>query len=308
MAIAVFSVVLALAIFFCSLALLKQTLIALEPKIGPMLRRAAGHPLKGAALGYLVTTLIQSSSATNSLAVTMVGTGVLRIRHAFAIILGANIGTTMTAQLVAFGLDEMGLPLFLIGLGGQLFPHPAVRRAGRVLMGVGGLFYGLWALGHSLAALGGMVGLGYAVRGAENSDWLAVAAGAALTAVVQSSSAVTSLLVGLADAGGLPVRTAIGGVLGSNVGTVATTLLAGLPSGPVARRAALLDLAFNVAGVVVATPLLSVLPVWMASLTVFPGRQVAHAHTLFNVITVLCVLPWVGPISRWMGDRETSDS
>lgn len=301
---ALLGVVLALAIFFSSLGLLKQTLIALEPRIGPLLRRAAGHPVKGAALGFLATTLIQSSSATNSLAVTMVGTGVLQIRHAFAIILGANVGTTMTAQLVAFGLQDFGLPLFVTGLVAQVLPHGMTQLLGRTLMGIGGLFYGLWALGHSLAGLGGLLGLGIFVGGARVGDLASVAAGAALTAVVQSSSAVTSLLVGLADAGSLPVRAAIGGVLGSNIGTVTTTLLAGIPSGPIARKTALLDLLFNTVGVAFVAPLLGAFPAWMAVITELPGRQVANAHTLFNLVTVALALPWVGPVSRLLGDVE----
>lgn len=303
-------VLLALVIFFCSLACLRQALMAYEPKVGPLLRRAAGHPAKGALLGFFVTTLIQSSSATNTLAVTLAGTGVLRIRHALAIMLGANVGTTMTAQLVALSLDEMGLPLFVAGVAAAFFPNRTVRAVGRILAGVGGLFYGLWALGNALSGLGEAVGTeigfaGGAADGTAGNDLLSIAAGAVLTAIVQSSSAVTGLLVGLAEAGSLSVRTAIAGVLGSNVGTVTTTLMAGLPGGPVARKAALLDLWFNVAGVVVVVPFLSRIPAWMAALTGDPGRQVAHAHTLFNLVTVACVLPWVGTISRLMGDDRS---
>ena len=112
------------------------------------------------------------------------------------------------------------------------------------------------------------------------------------------------LVGGLADAGSLPVRAAIGGVLGSNIGTVTTTLLAGIPSGPIARKTALLDLLFNTVGVAFVAPLLGAFPAWMAVITEFPGRQVANAHTLFNLVTVALALPWVGPISR-IGPRRS---
>ena len=303
---ALLGVILALAIFFCSLWLLKGALAGLEPSVGPLLA-PAGNPVKGALLGFLATALIQSSGTTDSIAVTMVATGALRVRHALAIILGANVGTTMTAQLVAFGLHELGLPLLAVGLVVQLVPHRAARSAGCALMGVGGLFYGLWALGRSLAHLSEALGLSLFVVSGQMSDLAAVTSSAALTAIVQSSSAVTRLLVGLADSGSIPVRAAIGGVLGSNVGTVTTTLLASLAGGVFSRRTALLDLCFNLAGVVIVFPLLRYAPSCMAALTALPGRQVAHAHTLFNLVTVALALPWVGVVGRLLDGRSPPD-
>lgn len=304
---AVLGVIVSLAIFFCSLFLLKESLASLKPWVGPALRRATGHPLHGAALGFLVTALIQSSSATNSVAVSLVATGMLRLRHALAIVLGANVGTTMTGQLVAFGLHELGLPLLFAGICLQVVNRRRIRAAGTTLMGLGGLFYGLWALGGSLAQLGDRSGLSALFAAAQTSDGASVAAGAVLTALVQSSSAVTSLLVGLADAGTLSVRAAIAGALGSNIGTVTTTILASLSGGALARRTAWLDLAFNTLGVLVVAPFLSYIPAWMGLIAERPGRQVAHAHTLFNIVTVALALPFVRAVSRLAGDRDHPD-
>jgi Na+/phosphate symporter len=301
-----FAVLVALAIFFCSLFLLKESLEALQPRVGPWLRRATGHPLQGALLGFLVTALIQSSSATNSMVVGLVAAGVLRLKHAFAVILGANVGTTITGQIVALGLGDLGLPLLVAGFFLQWVPRPGIHAGGKALMGVGGLFYGLWALGGSLAQLGAASGLGAFLAAAQASDGASLAAGALLTAVVQSSSAVTSLLVGLADAGVLPVRAAIAATLGSNIGTVTTTILASLSGGPLARRAAWLDLGFNLLGALIALVFMPYLAPWLAGLAVAPGRQVAHAHTLFNVITVAVALPFVDRIARLAGDQERS--
>ena len=293
---------LALTIFFSSFLLLKQTLISLEPWARPALTRALGAPLKGAVAGFLVTVVIQSSSATNSIAVGLVAANVLRLEDALAVILGANVGTTFTGQIVAFGLDEMALPLMAAGLLLQVFRIPSARRAGAVAMGVGGLFYGLWALGSSLAALSDHLELERWLDSVLASDLKAVAAGLLATAVVQSSSAVTGLIIGLADAGSIGARAAIAAALGSNVGTVATTLLASLSGGPLARRVALFDLAFNALGVLLFLPFLSHLPGWMALAADTPGRQVANAHTFFNATTVALMLPFVRTVGRWLRD------
>lgn len=300
-------IALALAIFFSGFVLLRRTLVALEPRVRPALSLAVGSPLRGALTGFAVTLVIQSSSATNSVAVGLVSAGLLRLEEALALILGANVGTTFTGQLVAFGLADAGLPLIGAGLLLQVLRAPAARHAGAAAMAVGGIFYGLWALGASLSALGEGATLAKWFDAVLASDLAALGAGAALTAVVQSSSAVTGLLIALADAGSLPVRAAVAAALGSNVGTVTTTLLASLPGGPLARKAALCDLAFNALGVVMGYASLPHAPDWLAMIASTPGRRVAHAHTLFNVVTVLLALPFVRPVARWL-ERRARDA
>lgn len=290
---------LALAIFFSSLQLLKRALVVLHPWARPFLSRAVGSPLRGAAAGLLVTAAIQSSSATNSVAVGLVAAGALRLEEALAVILGANVGTTLTGQLVAYGSSDLGAPLIALGLLLRALRRPAARAAGEAAAAVGGLFFALGALGQALSLLGDGAASRWLAAALE-SDLKAAAAGLGLTAVLQSSSAVTGLLIGLAEAGAVPPRAAIAACLGSNVGTVTTTLLAGLPGGPLARRAALYDLAFNALGAALLLPFVSHLAAGTAAIAASAGRQVAHAHTLFNAATVLLALPFVRPVGRWL--------
>jgi len=302
---------LALAGFFGGLALLKSALARLEPFVGPVLRTAVNSPVRGFLAGLVVTALIQSSSATNVMAVALVAAGALGLEQAVGIVLGANVGTTATGQLLAFGTEGAGLVLLAAGLAAQL---PGIRRLpagpamrvgawGEAVGGLGAVFLSLWCLGRALAPVadGGLLA-GYAEAVAVNPG-AALLFGVALTSVVQSSSAVTGLLIGWADQGGLTLASGIAALLGANIGTVTTTILAALPSGTDARRTAAADALFNIAGAVAVWPFLGRVEGLVAALSADPGRQIAHAHTLFNLATAGLLLPFVHPfckLIRWL--------
>lgn len=301
MTLPIVGVVWALLIFFCALWTLRATLAHWEPVVGPWLRRAVGRPWKGVLWGFLVTAIVQSSSAVNSVTVALVGAGVLGLPHAFAIVLGANVGTTMTGQLIALSAYSLALPMFCAGLLLQLAASERVRLGGHLLASLGGLFYGLWALGEALLRVGEGNVLSQLIAAADYSPAVALVTGVFLTALVQSSSAVTGLLIGLAGSGVIAAKTGIAAALGSNVGTVATTILASIPAGAAARRVAWMDLVFNLTGALLFFPLLTLADEgWLFALATHPGRQVANAHTFFNLITVLAALPWIGPLGRWI--------
>jgi len=290
----------ALAIFFSGIFQLKLALRFFEPAIAPLLQTAFRHPLVGVGVGFISTAIVQSSSATNAVAVGFVSAGVLRFPHAFAILLGSNIGTTLTSQLVAFGTFQAGLLLLTLGLLLQLMPTEVGRKTGAVGGGVGGMFLGLWALGEVLSHLAGTRFGGSIVGIIQAGDASAFLFGAGLTGIVQSSSAVSSLMVVMAGEGSITVRAAIACVLGSNVGTVVTTLLASIGGGVSARRTAMADLLFNGLGVALFWPVLGTFATAVASLSDAPARQVAHAHTLFNMLCVALVLPIITPFCRFV--------
>lgn len=280
-----------LSIFFVSLFSLKDSVSRFN--IGPWLRRATGSPWRAALIGFAVTAVTQSSSATNAVTVGLVAAGVIQLRHAFAIVLGANVGTTVTGQLIALNAYALSLPSLAAGLLLQASKSESIRRLGSTVASVGGLFYGLWAMGNALLTISDQDFLHVAFAMSARSDPLSLFSGFVLTALVQSSSAVTGLLIGLADAGILSVRSAVAATLGSNVGTVTTTILASVTGGTAARSVAMMDFFFNLLGAVIALPLLNFALTWIPVLSTQPGRQVAHAHTLFNVVTVLLILPFV---------------
>lgn len=285
-------IALAVATFFCGLFLLRDALRSFERDLRPLLQRELTSPLRGVVAGALAAAVLQSSSATNAVAVALAGGGLLSLKQAVSLVLGANVGTTLTGQLAAFHSDTLGLLAFALGSFVAFVGAGRTRRAGWALAGLGGLLFGLDLMEAALRSGGG--GVAAVMRGLEGlSDAEALLAGAFATAVIQSSSAATATLIALAEAGAVGVRTAVAAALGCNVGTVVTTLVAGFSSGVAARRVAVADLLFNVAGAVLFLPLLPLLVRVVGALSGSPGRQIAHAHTLFNLITVAMVLPFI---------------
>lgn len=295
----VLGIVVALGIFFLAIVLLKSSLARFEPVIGPLLRRGLHRPWAGVLAGVAATAVVQSSSATNAVAVGFVAAGLIGFPHAFAIALGANIGTTLTPQLAAFGSLEMGFLVLMIGLLAQLPKSEPIRIVGAALGGVGGMFIGLWAISGVMSqVLGSNLSPETMLIDVSVSDGVAMVYGMLVTGIVQSSSAVVSLLVGLAEADVLPVQTAIAAMIGANVGTVTTTILVALWGGAEARRTALADLLFNGIGLLVVWPFLALFASGMETLSDAPGRQVAHAHTIFNLMSVAVILPFIRPFCR----------
>lgn len=287
-------IVLGLATFLCGIFLLRGALRTFEPALRPILARELTSPLRGVVAGALAAALLQSSSATNAVAVAMAGGGLLSLRQGVSLVLGANIGTTVTAQLAAFNSERFGLLALLLGMAAALVGRGRVRWGGWALFGLGGLLFGLDLMEEALRA-GGESGLVVLRRLGDAGDGAALAVGALVTAIVQSSSAVTATLIALAEAEAVAVRPAIAAALGSNVGTVVTTLIAGFASGLAARRVAVADLLFNAAGAALFLPLLPALLSVVGALSNAAGRQIANAHTLFNLATVALLLPFIDP-------------
>ncbi len=289
---------LAFAIFILGILSLKSSLSAFSERLAPLLCRAFGHPLLGVMIGFIVTALVQSSSATNAMTVGFVAAGLLNLPQAFAVVLGSNLGTTLTAHAVAYSELNAGLALLTLSLMLQLVRAEDVKRVGAALGSVGAMFVGLWAIGQAVGDLAATpVGSRMFALFAEDQLGTLLYA-AAITAIAQSSSAVSALMVELANTGVIGVDTAIVGVLGSNVGTVVTTMIAGAFAGALARRVALADLLFNVGSVALLWPFLGLFIAWVAQLSDHPGQQVAAAHTLFNLLGVGVMLPFIRSFSR----------
>lgn len=276
-----------------------------------VLARWTGTPVKGLCVGVAVTAVIQSSSATNVMVVSLVHAGLLRLEQAISVMLGANIGTTLTSQLLAVDISLLAQLFVFAGALLYLWPEAwagafgsflrsAFRKEalGQAFFGIGSLFIGMDLMHVALAPLGDHPDIPRMMALLALRPYVAAAAGALFTAVVQSSSMMTGIAMVMAGTGMITLHGALGLVLGANIGTVITTLLAGIGTTVTARRAAVADLVFNVAGVVLFLPVLPAFAEFVSSTSTRVEQQVANAHGLFNVVTAVAALPFVTQLAR----------
>ncbi|HHV62305.1 MAG TPA: Na/Pi cotransporter family protein [Firmicutes bacterium] len=314
---------LGLACFLAGMSLLRHGLIhATSRRVKRLLARFASPPFAGAITGTFVTALIQSSSAVTVLVVGLVDAGILDLYQAFGIIIGANVGTTITAQLIAFDVAQLALPCVVLGATFilaacilRVLPLPGLDRAcraspelaGEIILGLGLLFGGMNIMTEAVGVVRDDPRLtGYLVAFGQSAFWGTVA-GVIFTGIIQSSSATTAIVLAFARQGLLPLEGSMGLILGSNIGTCVTALLASLGTGATARKAALAHLMFNVFGVAIIFPFISQFGILVSLTSGDLPRQVANAHALFNLISAAIVLPWarrfVDIISLISGER-----
>jgi phosphate:Na+ symporter len=261
----------------------------LEKAVGPRLRsifeKLNSSPFRGLFIGTLVTAIVQSSSAVTVLTVTFVNAGLLTLEGALGIIFGANIGTTITAQLVAFKLTSVA-PYFLFTGFLTLFfgRRKYVRNVGEAILGFGMIFMGLSLMESSLQALRSWTPFHNAMITMGKYPILGILTGAGITGIIQSSSVTTSIVVALAAKGAIDLSSAVPIILGANIGTCVTALIASIGTNISAKRTALAHLFFNVIGVVLIFPFLNLFEKVVSITSSDVARQVANAHTLFNVI------------------------
>jgi len=267
-----------------------------------ILEKVTSNRLMGVAIGTIVTMVIQSSSATTVMVVGFVNAGLMNLAQAAGIIMGANIGTTITAQLVAFKLDQIA-PLFVfIGTVLVMFARAKKRREiGSIVLGFGILFTGMGIMSSAMKPLADSP-IFTDILIAIGDNWLiGIIAGAGITAVVQSSSATTGILIALASTGTIDIGIALPVVFGCNIGTCVTAMIASVGTNKTAHKAALLHLIFNIVGTVLFIPFLGILGKFVQQLSPNDvSRQIANAHTVFNVINTLILLPFTSYIIKFI--------
>ena len=275
-----------------------------------LLARLTATPLLGVLTGLAVTAVLQSSSAATVMVIGFVSAGLLELPRAVAVIYGINIGTTITAQLIAFDVQTLVYPVLFLGfLLDFAARRPRWQAVGEAVFSFGLLFEGIGILGRALQPLAGQeVFLGWMTR-VKASPLLGILLGLGMTMVVQSSSATIALLQNVARQAGpdgihsvLGLAGAVPVLLGDNIGTTVTALLACIGQGRDAARAALAHSCFNLTGSLLAAVLLPGF-VRLVELVSPKGpelevisRQIANAHTAFNVC---CALLWL-PFLPWM--------
>ncbi|MBQ6631168.1 MAG: Na/Pi cotransporter family protein [Romboutsia sp.] len=275
--------------------------------MGDGLQKSAGSKLKriielltsnvimGVLVGMVVTMIIQSSSATTVMVVGFVNAGIMSLPQAIGVIMGANIGTTITAQLVSLDVDFLAPVALGIGIVIYMFTKkPKYKHIAEILIGFGILFTGMDFMKDAVKPLAEYQGFTDMLLSFGHHPLLGVLMGFAITAIVQSSSASMGMLIALASQGLIPVTAALPILYGENIGTCVTSLISSIGATRNARRAAIMHLTFNVLGSAIFMLILSK-PIVAIVTAIDPSdaaRQIANAHTLFNVINVIILLPF----------------
>ena len=275
-----------------------------------ILERLTANRVLGVLVGAGITAVIQSSSATTVMVVGFVNSGMMTLRQAVWIIMGANIGTTITGQLVALDVGVIA-PLFaFVGVAMIVFlKKPQIHHYGSILAGLGVLFIGMDMMGTSMEPLREWPAFVNVVSTFSN-PLVGILVGAGFTAIIQSSSASVGILQALARSGVVGLDTSVYVLFGQNIGTCITAVLAAIGTSRNAKRTTVVHLSFNIIGTVLFTILCQVTPLvpFMQSLTDNPAAQIANMHTLFNVVTTLLLLPCGGLLvklaMRILPDRE----
>ncbi|MDY4251995.1 MULTISPECIES: Na/Pi cotransporter family protein [unclassified Clostridium] len=263
-----------------------------------ILEKVTKNPIVAVFVGAIVTAVIQSSSATTVMVVGFVNAGLMNLAQAAGIIMGANIGTTITAQLVAFKLDDIA-PLFVfVGAAIIMFAKKKQKRdIGNIILGFGILFVGMGQMSGAMKPLTELPLFKEIISTVGGQWYLGIIAGAIITAVLQSSSATTGILVALATAGAIDIRAALPIVFGCNIGTCITAMLASVGTSKTAHKAAILHLIFNLGGTILFIPVLISGILGEAVTIISPNdvsRQIANAHTVFNLVNTAVMLPLTG--------------
>ncbi len=284
---------------------------ALQELAGDNLRRLISSltrtPIEGVAVGALVTVIIQSSSATTVIVVSFVHVGLMSLAQGFSVIMGANMGTTITAQLIAFNIQKYAIVAAVVGaflsVAGRTRRH---KQLGSGLVGFALLFVGMAMMQDAMSFLRGRTDLFLLVN---DHPLAGLLVGAAVTMLVQASSATVGLTMVMASQGLLSLPSAVAIIMGDNIGTTITAVLASLGGNRSAKQAAAAHVMFNVFGAVIMMFFLGPFSDLVRLTSPDVARQIANAHSLFNVLNTLIFLPFIKPytklIKRLIPDRDT---
>ncbi len=275
-----------------------------------ILEKLTSNRFLGVAVGAGITAVIQSSSAATVMVVGFVNSGIMTLKQAVWIIMGANIGTTITAQLITLDVGMAAPLLAFIGVAMIVFlKSPKLHYWGKIMAGFGILFIGMDMMGAAMAPLEESEAF-VSMMTSFSNPLFGLLAGALFTALVQSSSAAVGILQALAGSGLIPFSSAVYVLFGSNIGTCITAVLASIGTNRAAKRTTIIHLMFNVIGATVFTLLCMLLPIadWVGSIT--PGNsvaQIANMHTIFNVVTTGMLLPFGGYMAK-LAEKALPDS
>ena len=285
-----------LALFLYGMQMMSTGLeAAAGNKMKSILEKLTSNRIKGVLVGAGITAVIQSSSATTVMLVGFVNSGLMTLRQAVWVIMGANIGTTITGQLIALDMGAIA-PLFaIVGVAAIMFvKNDRVHHISSIFAGLGILFMGMNMMGVAMEPLQDSPQF-IDLMTKFNNPLLGILVGAVFTAIIQSSSASVGILQALAMTGKIPLSGAVYILFGQNIGTCITAVLASIGMKVNAKRTTVIHLMFNIIGTVIFTVVCMVTPYVEFVEALTPGNpvaQIANAHTIFNIVTTCILLPF----------------
>ena len=291
-----------LALFLYGMQMMSTNLEAVAGnRMKQILERLTANRFLGVLVGAGITAIIQSSSATTVMVVGFVNSGLMTLNQAIWIIMGANIGTTITGQLIALDIGALAPLIAFVGVVPIVFfKNKKAQHIGGIIAGIGVLFIGMGMMSDSMMPLRDSEGFVRFMTQFSNPI-LGILAGAAFTAVIQSSSASVGILQALAKSGVVTLDSAVYVLFGQNIGTCITAVLASIGTTRNAKRTTIIHLSFNIIGTIVFVGVCQFLPFvkWMTELA--PGdpvAQIANVHTIFNITTTVLLLPFGTQLAR----------
>lgn len=284
-----------LALFLYGMQMMSNGLeLAARNQMRDIMKKITSNRIIGVLTGALITAVIQSSSATTVMVVGFVNSGIMTLEQATWIIMGANIGTTITGQLIALDVGAIA-PLFaFIGVAAVVFQkNENLKHFGEILAGLGVLFIGMTMMSSSMEPLANQPAFINILAKVQNPI-VGILMGMIFTAIIQSSSASVGILQALAASGVIGLNSAAFILFGQNIGTCITALLASIGTTTNAKRTTLIHIMFNVFGTIIFTILCLITPIISIIQSITPTAvpsQIANLHTLFNIVTTLLLLP-----------------
>ena len=263
------------------------------------------NPFLGVLVGIVVTALIQSSTGVTVITVGLVSASLLTLRQAIGIIMGANIGTTVTSFIIGFKLGEYALPLIFLGTMFLFFTkNRTVNNIGRILFGVGGIFYALNLISAGMSPLKDLPQFKEYMVTLGQNPILGVVAGAVITVLIQASSATIGILQGLYAGGFLDLKGSLPVLFGDNIGTTLTVIIAAAGANVSAKRVAATHVTFNVLGTILCLillgPFTSMIEYFQALLHLSPEMTIAFSHGAFNVSNTIVQFPFIGALAYFV--------
>lgn len=285
-----------LALFLYGMQMMSSGLeMAAGNKMKQILEKLTSNRFKGVLAGAAITAVIQSSSATTVMVVGFVNSGLMTLKQAVWVIMGANIGTTITGQLIALDIGMIAPLIAFLGVAAILFvKNEKVKHISEIFAGLGVLFIGMDMMGSAMVPLQNSETFIHFMTTFRN-PLVGILIGAVFTAVIQSSSASVGILQALAGTGMIPLSSAVYILFGQNIGTCITAVLAAIGTKTNAKRTTVIHLMFNVIGTLIFTVICLITPFTILMEHLTPGNpvsQIANVHTVFNIVTTLLLLPF----------------
>ncbi|MDO4814373.1 MAG: Na/Pi cotransporter family protein [Gemella sp.] len=267
-------------------------------KMRNLLDKYTSTPLKAVLVGTFVTCLIQSSSGTTVIVVSLVAAGLLKLKQAIGVVMGANIGTTITSFIIGIPVSDYALPAIFVGACLLFFvKKKSVNNFGRILFSLGGIFYSLKLMSGAMKPLQKMDWFMDSMQGLDGSPLMGILVGTGLTVIVQSSSATIAILQNIYADGAITLTGALPVLFGDNIGTTITAVLATLGSTIAAKRVAASHVMFNVIGTVICMILIVPFTMYVeyasGLLGLNPKLQIAWAHGSFNIFNTIIQFPFI---------------